>query len=181
MPRQIKISLSVGSVREAQKQLEQYKKDLIAKCEKFCRRLADKGITVAKQNVGEYGQYITFAIQTEPTAYGAKGVLYATSGLVTHEWVTATGVMSADVSPLLMAEFGSGLRGAINPRAGEFGMGVGTFPGQTHAEDPSGWWYQTLDGVWHHSYGEEATMPMTRASAEMIDQIVTTAKEVFGT
>ena len=60
-------------------------------------------------------------------------------------------------------------------------MGTGTFPGQTHAEDPEGWWYQTLDGVWHHSKGIAPTMPMAKAQAEIYDQIASVAREVFGT
>ena len=61
-----------------------------------------------------------------------------------------------------MIEFGSGLR-AQNPKNIP-GVGTGTFPGQTHASDPNGWWYMDLEGNWNHSYGITPQMPMYKAS-----------------
>lgn len=173
--------LNVASIQNMQKQLEAYKKRLLSNCKVFTERLAAKGILVGQQNLGEFDKYIIFSTETNPQRYGARTVLYATNtGLIKSQWMTRGGIKEADVSPILMAEFGSGLR-ANNDRAGEFGMGTGTFPGQTHAEDPEGWWYQTLDGVWHHSKGVSPTMPMYKAQVEMYDQIVSVAMEVFGT
>lgn len=189
MGTRITTRLSVAGIRQAQKQLLAYRNDMIAKCEKFVRVLANKGILVAEDNLagteenpGGYGNYITFEVKTEPERYGVKGILVATNtGIIKSEWRLADGsTRTADVSPLLMAEFGSGLR-ANNVRAGEFGMGTGTFPEQTHAEDPEGWWYMDTNDEWHHSRGVTPTMPMGKAYAEILDQIDTVAKEVFGT
>ena len=178
----IKANLSLSSIKQAQKQLLAYRKNMIAKCDKFVRVLANKGILVAEDNLGEYGKYITFTVKTEPERYGVKGVMIASNtGIIQSEWKLADGsTREADVSPLLMAEFGSGLR-ANNVRAGEFGMGTGTFPEQTHAEDPEGWWYMDMNDEWHHSHGVRPTMPMGKAYAEILNQIGTVAKEVFGT
>jgi len=181
MGTKITANLSVKSIRAAQKQLRQYKKDMIAKCEKFVTVLANKGILVGEDNLGGYGNYITFKLETDPKRYGVRAVLSATNtGIIKSEWRTKDEVREEDVSPILMAEFGSGLR-ANNVRANEFGMGTGTFPHQTHAEDPEGWWYMDLNGEWHHSYGVTPTMPVGKAYAEILDQIHDTAKEVFGT
>ena len=175
------MNLSVASVRKTQKELLKYRNDLQAKCEKLVQALANKGILVAEQNVGEYGKYILFEVQTEPEKLGAKALLIASNtGLIRSEWRTQDGVREADVSPLLMAEFGSGLRANNSEAADRLGMGTGTFPEQTHAEDPSGWWYMDLSGEWHHSYGIRPSMPMTMALSEIIDQISDTAREVFG-
>lgn len=164
-----------------QRQLKQYKKDLIQKCAIFTERLAHKGIIVGEANLGEFEKFIVFSTETNQTKTGVKTIMYATNnGIIKSQWMTKDGIKEADVSPILMAEFGSGLK-ANNVRAGKFGMGTGTFPGQTHAEDPEGWWYQTLDGEWHHSYGVTPTMPMEKARAEMVDQIYSVAREVFGT
>lgn len=182
MPKKITFNLSASSVRRAQKELLNYKKDLPAKCQKFTERLALKGILVAQQNVGEFGNYIVFSTETSQAEYGARTILYATNnGLIKSQWITKEGVQEADVSPILMAEFGSGLR-ANNVRAKSMDppMGTGTFPDQTHAEDPNGWWYMDLNGEWHHSYGVTPSMPMWNAANEIFDQIRTTAKEVFG-
>lgn len=179
MPTVIKGTLSVSSIKNMQDQLKAYKERLIEKCSLFTERLAAAGILVGQRNLGEFDKYVVFTMETDLQRYGAKTVLYATnSGIIHSQWMTKDGVKEADVSPILMAEFGSGLR-ANNPRAGEFGMGTGTFPGQTHAEDPEGWWYQTVDGEWHHSKGVAPTMPMYKAQMEIYDQIATIAAEVF--
>lgn len=178
-------SLSVAGIRSIQKQLKQYKKRLIEKCQVFVEQLALRGIAVGEANLGQFEKFITFSVETEQHGDGVKAIMYATnSGIIHSQWLNLdengnTIVREEDVSPILMAEFGSGLR-ANNVTARKFGMGTGTFPHQTHAEDPEGWWYMTLDGEWHHSYGVTPTMPMAKAQIEMLDQIDTVAKEVFG-
>lgn len=171
--------LSVSSIRQLRKYLESYQKSLTGKCETLVRRLAEHGIQTAEFYAGEYGRYISFTMQTKPTADGCSGVMLATNtGLIRSEWRTKEGVKSVDISPLLMVEFGSGLR-AENP-ADVPGVGTGTFPGQTHATDPDGWWYLDLNGEWHHSYGISPMSPMYHAAEKMQEIIVQTAKEVFG-
>lgn len=173
---------SPSEVKDALKQLEAYKKSLQKKCEKFVSLLADEGISVAKQNMGEYGQFVSFTKEFEPKRFGCRCLMVATqTGLVRRQWRTlnnATGIVTVDVAPLMMAEFGSGL-GAENKRGKKFGMGTGTFPGQTHATDPGGWYWQDLNYEWHHSDGEEATMPMYHAYEAMFAAIYNTAKVVF--
>lgn len=180
MSRKIKMSLSQSSIQNAIHEIKTYKRELIQKTQIFVQRLAESGINIASDNVGGYGKYIMFYTELTPQVNGCKAVMVATNtGLIKSEWRTEDGVKSADVSPILMAEFGSGLR-ANNPKAAELGMGTGTFPGQTHAEDPSGWWYMDLDGEWHHSYGVTPSMPMYKATMEMQRNIGKIAKEVFG-
>lgn len=182
MAHRIGMPLSVSGVRQAQRELRRYRDDLQKKCEVFIERLAEKGIAVASQNVGGYGKYIIFSTHTTPQRHGYSGVMMATqTGIITSEWRTADGsIKSADVSPLLMIEFGSGLAGMEHPRAHIFGMGTGTFPGQTHAEDPEGWWYMDVAGEWHHSYGIAPELPVYKAAMEMRRELVATAREVFG-
>lgn len=182
MATRISGNLSVSSIKAMQRQLKDYKNRLIEKCGLFTERLAAAGILVGQQNLGQFDKYIIFSTKTDPQRYGVKTIMYATNtGLIHSQWMTKSGeVNEIDVSPILMAEFGSGLR-ANNPKAKSMKppMGTGTFPGQTHAEDPEGWWYQTIDGVWHHSYGVSPTMPMYKAQMEIYDQIATIATEVF--
>ena len=137
---------SPSSIQELQKQLGNYKESLNDKCEQFVRELAESGISVAKQNVGSYGKYITFSVKAEQNQNGCKGVLVASNtGIIKSEWRTQDGVKTADVSPLLMAEFGSGMK-AENPMNVP-GVGQGTFPGGTHGNDPSGWWWMALHEI----------------------------------
>lgn len=188
MSKRIVATLSASSMQAAMQQLQDYKKNLQHKCELFCQRLANHGILVAQENLGEFGTYITFRVDTELRPTGCKGVLVASNtGHIVSRWLVKDPdnkdqeiVKEADVSPLMMVEFGSGLR-ANNVRASEFNMGTGTFPEQTHAKNPGGWWYKDADDEeWHHSYGISPTMPMWRAAMEMEDLVVSTAREVFG-
>lgn len=181
MAKRIKATLSQSSLRQAQQEIQRYKQEMLVKCRTVAERLCEAGIRVATENLGGYGKYVTFSTEITPQKSGIKAVLMATNtGLIKSEWRTRDGEKSADVSPLLMAEFGSGLR-ANNPNASKFGMGTGTFPGQTHAENPEGWWYMDLEGEWHHSYGVTPTMPMYKASKEMMDNVTKIVREVFGT
>lgn len=171
--------LSVSSIRKLRAELGEYKNNLIKKCEVFVKRLAEAGIDVAKGNTGKFGHYIAFSIKTEPKKDGCDGLfLAADTGKIVSRWQTGDGIKNADVSPLLMVEFGSGQK-AENPKNIP-GVGQGTFPDQTHAFDPSGWYWRDLDGNLHHSRGISPKAPMYNASIKMQDLIVKTAKEVFG-
>lgn len=186
MSKKITATLSISSIRAAQKALQEYRDSLAKKCELFVEKLSEFGISTGKTRLAsssgteerEMAQYVTFSTSLEPTRHGAKAVMIATSGIIKSEWRTADGTKSSDVSPMLMVEFGSGLR-ANNEHGGKHGMGQGTFPGQTHAFDQEGWWYQSLDGEWHHSYGISPAMPMYHASMEMRENIMRIANEVF--
>ena len=107
--------LSQKSVENLKKELLAYKNDLHRKCQQIVVELANKGIEVAKFESGNFGKYISFTHQIEPNTSGCKAIMLATNtGIIKSEWRTQDGVKSADVSPLLMAEFGSGLK-AKNP------------------------------------------------------------------
>lgn len=174
-----KTDLSVSGIKALQKQLQDYQNDLTKKCEEFVRRLAEKGIEVAKHNTGNFGHYITFSVKTEPNKDGCKALLLATeTGKITSAWQTKDGIKTADVSPLLMVEFGSGWR-AENPMNVP-GVGQGTFPDQEHAFDREGWYWTDLSGQLHHSYGITPKMPMYNASLEINRKVWETAKDVFG-
>ena len=174
----IEIELSTRSIENAIKEIEKYQKNLMEKVRMFNKRLADEGISIAQGKVGSFGKYILFSQDTERIENGYRTVLYATNtGIITSKWRTKDGVKSADISPLFMVEFGSGLR-AQNPK-GIPGGGTGTFPGSNHSDDPSGWWYMDLDYKWHHSTGVTPRLPMYNAAMAMRAKIVTIAKEVF--
>ena len=181
MAKKISFNLSVASIQAAQREIQKYQQDLSRKCETLCRRLTGEGIRVAQAHIGGsgFGKYILLSSEITPEQAGCRAVLYMEDiSKIVSEWQTMEGVKRATVSPMLMLEFGSGLK-AKNP-ANIPGVGTGTFPGQTHAENPGGWWYMDLDGVWHHSNGVSARMPMYFAGKEMRAKIVSIAREVFG-
>lgn len=164
------------SVENAIKQLTAYRNELQMKCQEVCRRLSDEGIKVANVAIDSVpiGKTIVLTLDMEPSKFGCRAIMKM-DGRETklddgRTFYTAFAI-----------EFGAGIKynSSANPKAKEFGMGVGTFPNQKHAFDPNGWMYLGDDGEWHHSYGVKASMPMYSASVEMRKKIDEIIKEVF--
>lgn len=173
----IKIDLFDGkSLQRAIKQIEAYRDDLPRKCQEICRRLAEEGVKVADVAINSVpiGKTITLTTDINPSKMGCRAIMKMTGRETRTEdgriFYTALGI-----------EFGSGIyyNKTANPKSSEFGMGVGTFPGQTHAFEDK-WYYLGDDGEWHASHGTQASMPMYKASVEMRKKIDSIVKEVFG-
>lgn len=178
MPKKINAQLSVSSINQAIQEVKQYKTELNRKVTFLCRRLSDLGQITAVKYAGQspLGNTVRITTNISPTAAGCKAVVVAVGQ-------TKTSPGYEPVNTLLLIEFGAGIRynPVPNPRAGEYGMGVGTYPGQMHAFQADGWFYFGEDCKWHHSYGIEATMPMYHASKSMKEEIVRLAIESFKT
>ena len=180
MARKISFSLSQSSIQNAIKEIRAYQNELPTKCEILCRRLAAEGIIVANGYIGTsgFGKYIHLSSAISPQQMGCGAILYMRdTSMITSEWRTLDGVKSAEISPMLMLEFGSGLS-AQNPK-GIPGVGTGTFPGGTHGNEP-GWYYMDLEGNWHYSSGVTPKMPMYHTGNNLRTKIIAIAKEVFG-
>lgn len=175
MPTKIKMRLCVEDVEKAIKEVKAYEGRLITKCNVLCGKLADMGLVVARAKIGEapLGKYVHLNIKYEHKKSSCKAILFATGDKIN----TPTGT----IGTLLMVEFGAGIHynHAENPKASEFGMGVGTYPGQTHAFQEEGWYYMDESGQWHHTYGVKATMPMYNADMEILMNIHKVAREIF--
>nr|DAO27652.1 MAG TPA: hypothetical protein [Caudoviricetes sp.] len=170
----IRGNLSSKGIQSIIDQLQDYKQDLHLKAELLCKRLADAGLTVAQAKVGEspLGKTISLRIDMEPSKAGCKAMLIASGQTKSNDYGT--------VSTLLLVEFGAGVfyNPSDNPKAGEMGYGIGTFPGQIHAFE-DGWYYWGEDEKWHYTHGVKATMPMYSASVAIREQVASIAKEVF--
>lgn len=177
--KKINVSLTTkGSIEKAIRALEDYKKKIIRKLETFVLRLMDAGIESGIANSGQYKGMIVFQKEIDSNDDGVDGVLIATDGQkVIREWRYNGGTRVAEVSPMLMAEFGSGWLSKVLDNVE--GVGQGTFPGQTHAFDKDGWWWETPDGEKHHSIGEAPTYPLHSALFTMMFEVDRIAKEVF--
>ena len=169
--KQINCSLTKkGSLQNAIKQLEAYKNDINRKTERFIEELARIGINVAMMTLatkgrGDSPRDADFAVEIDNDGNAVRGVITVSS------------------SSILFWEFGAGIKfngtSSPNPKAAEFGMGPGTYPGQTHVPDPGYWFYYDENGDSHYSVGTEATMPMHSASMEIIDNVYKIAREIF--
>lgn len=178
--RVFKCDLSQKGIEKLIKDLKNYRDVILPnKCRELVTRLAEIGIQTAKVHIAEspLGHYVTIRTETQPTEIGYKAILIATGEtFVSDEY--------ADFNTLLAIEFGAGRHynpeSESNPKASELGFGVGTFPGQIHAIEEKGWYYWDEESQsWKHTYGVKATMPMYKASEEIIRNIRKIAKEVF--
>lgn len=183
--KRIYVSLTTkDSISKAIKALEDYRSEIINKTELLVSRLMDVGIESGIANSGAYKGMIVFQKEIRDAEDGVEGVLVATDGQkIIREWKYKGGIKQAEVSPLLMASFGSGWLAHVmstgDYRSNEMGVGQGTFPGQTHAFDKDGWWWETPDGEKHHSIGEAPTYPVHSALFTMMFEVDRIAKEVF--
>ena len=169
--RKISIPLSVSGIENAVKEFKTYTNSFDVKCERLIERLIDVGIPVIQQYAGSFkgdsnrNTKVYFELHRQPNANSAWGKLVAQN------------------KDILFIEFGAGIywnQGQPpHPQEIEFGYGVGTYPGQTHAFDKDGWYY------WNgfrriKSYGTQATMPVYESYIEMKTRVLDIAKEVFG-
>lgn len=172
--------LSHKSIEKAIAKTEQKKKDLQAQCKEFCNRLADVGIRAAVDATSGDGlaKYVVFS--KKMVYEGPNGCEMIMFGLNTAK-VFGDGIDAAEISPILMLEFGSGKYAVPfqiwDPEVPP--VGRGTFPGQKWAWLDSGWYYKTADGEVHHSFGTKPSYPIQKAHDQMYAQVRRIAKEVF--
>lgn len=158
--------------------LEAYKESLRDRTKVFREELAKAGIKAAYASSGQYKGSITFE-----TKDGGEGVTILSGkdkNVILKEWYTdkkLTHKRSYEISPLLMAEFGSGWLAVVLYDIA--GVGQGTMPGQKHASDPKGWVWYDESGVKHRSIGEPPTFPMHNAIITMLTQADEVAKRVY--
>lgn len=170
-------TLSVSSIKNLQKQLRAYQDSLTNKCRKLTEELAKIGANVINAKVSEspLGKYVTLQTDITEEQAGCKAILIATGEVKEQEGY-------APFNTLLAIEFGAGIyhNKIPNPKADEFGLGVGTFPGQTHAFEDYWFYWNEEQQKWLPTHGVKATMPMYNASMEIQKKIAEKAKEVFG-
>ena len=171
----INAGLNTRDITNAINKIKWYQNHLQWQIERFLSELAEVGIEVAKANAFvEYderyinmGDLIEFSKPITTDSDGVTCRLTAYGQLYTKEWKGG----SAQVNPLLMAEFGSG------KFAGEH---RGTFPNQ-HVAFLDSWEWTDNSGIKHESGGNVPSRPMLKAKEEMVNQIHAVAERVFGT
>lgn len=174
MPKTIKVRLSTRSIDAAIKELEEYEKKVKNAAEFIANGLSQIGYTVAVTVMSGH-------VWSGETIESLE-VVHVEQGKY---------ILRAASKALLFFEFGAGVRyGGGHPLAGELGMGPGTYPGQTHADDPNGWWFPTDDPRlivsvdkngqgWAHSYGNPPYMPFYQADVAIRENILRLAKEAL--
>ena len=161
--------LSISSIENLKKQLEEYKKSLNTKCEILVSRLAELGVEVAKASIVDLDAVFT-------------GELY---GSISYNKVSNDGkrvifAVVADSEHAIYVEMGTGIVGAESPYPGN--LPAVYAQGKTIrqlADGRYGWFYER-DGKWYFTEGMPSRPFMYFATMEMYNQVIKIAKEVFG-
>lgn len=160
----IKCNLSVASIEDAIRQLENYRDSLDRKAKELCKRLADMGATSAKLSFSKlYYQYrgpIDLSVSVEERGDNKYAIV-------------------ANGETVLIAEFGAGVTlGKGHPLDAQLGYGPGTYPGQKHAMTGKGWYLPKTKGG-GHTFGNPPTMAMYNTAKDLKAEIQKVAQEVF--
>ena len=175
--RVLKSNLSTEGINALIAQLTEYSNNLEIIADKIVRRLAEMGIEVAQSVVyADWRQCIEF--KYIPMKMGAGNLTAWDIEPIHRVWYTSDNKQirkqkEADVSPLLMSEFGAGWYALEGHR--------GTFPGQHNAYKSVWYWYDEAGNRYssEDDYHMVATQPMYRAFAEMMVIAERVVKEVF--
>ena len=182
MSKTIEFTFSRKSIRSAITEIKKFQKDFEKKCDQFARKLARRGVDIAKVNSGHNKKYIHYKVEKGDE----KGVylLIGESPRITKEWYTVVGnkhIVDENYSPILMAEFGSGIYALAYQ---DIGYGRGSYPSvnpPNKARFSDEWsWRKSPNGAIKTSSGEQATRPLYSASRGMVYDIMTVAQEVWG-
>lgn len=170
-------NLSTEGLNRLIRKLSAYKDELSILAEEIVERLAERGIKVAEYSVyGDWRSLIEF--RYEPENLGEGRLIGQDITLIHRVWYTSGDPKirkqrEADVSPLLMSEYGAGWYALDGHR--------GTFPNQ-HNAFKSEWSWFDASGNRHTSeedYHMIATQPMYRALVEMMVNAEKIVQEVF--
>lgn len=191
----MRVSLDTKELDALADYLDNYARTFEQKVQTFLERLAEKGIEVASVNGGDFSSYIVYSKKVES---GTKVLMIAKDREeITNSWYassTSKELRQETISPLLMAEFGSG-HYAISAEGEASGLGgQGTLNKYGHAFDTNGWYWwsddaTSMDGVplnekngrWRfHSRGTHPSQPLHKAVMACIEQVEGIAREVFG-
>lgn len=162
----ININLNkAGSIKEAINAIKAYRKEIDLKVDKLVKTLANDGVIVAKSWLG--------ATQGDSTRANI-GLDFDDEGNIHRAVISLSG------EDALFVEFGAGYyyNASDPPHADEFGYGVGTYPGQTHAFQ-RGWFYYDDSGNLVYSHGTEATYPIYHAGENIRNEVILKALEIF--
>lgn len=166
MPK-IRIKLSENGIKEARREIADLKAWIESKLGEYLEELSKIGIEVIKVNVAN--------------AMGADDKNVDITTDLSHNGSKASMTIRVTGKSIFFIEYGAGIRfnnGNVHPFAHEHGYGVGTYPGQTHAFNPNGWYWRE-GGRLHHSYGTQATMPVYKAWMSIQENALEVAKRVF--
>ena len=168
------INVSLSGLNKFKRDIQNYKTNILErKAELLARRLAEKGVEIAKSNITTLDAIFTGELLSSMRAEnggGAKG--------------TAIFYVVADSRHAAYVEFGTGQLGLEGGYPYPFPEGVDWQynTGKTIFEispEQYGWFYQDANGNWYFTQGMPSRPFMYETSLELMQLVVKTAKEVF--
>ena len=161
----ISTTLDPGDIENAIKELQAYEQDLDAKCQEVCERLASLGAVSVSLGFAR-------AIYTGDNDFSVDVQQQDNKYMV---------IVSGET--VLFIEFGAGILASsqVHPKSAEFGMGIGTYPGQKHAFDEKGWYLprEKTGGHLVHTFGNPPNMPVYNTAKDLRAEISRVVTEVF--
>lgn len=170
---EITVMLNEKSIQNAITKLRTYQRTLDRKARQICEELQKVGLTECNAVVSSIpadADLGDISVEVE-SAKGSNGVYTAR--------ISLKGSQVAFVEFSAGVTFGSSSFPSIPGQSYGAGMGVGTFPGQTHAFDPEGWDYVDESGNRKHTMGNRAYMPMYHTDMAIRREVLNVARRVF--
>lgn len=179
----ISFSLSESSIDEAIKEIEVYQKDIEAKTEEIRIRVADL-IKQYSQSGFDAVTFLDVALVKVGDGYDTVTITPERTRVdVDHSGNVSIVFTSADSRDAVWIEFGTGVtnNGAVgtspHPQGQRLGFTIGSY-GKGKGKQKM-WGYKEGDNLYLTS-GTKARMPMAKATASVINDLIDIAREVFG-
>lgn len=165
MPKIVIREFSKKNVDSAIRQVIAYKRTLEQKTEEFINALADIGVDTIQAEMK--------SIPDEEAGKWDTNVVFDSS--------KNRVIIRLSGDKVLFVEFSAGVIHGTKeyPLPSGNGFGATSYPNQTHASSPYGWWYYDENGESQHSYGNRAYMPMYKADTAIFMEMERIAKQVF--
>lgn len=182
----MKIEFNLNDIDNMLKFIDVYQKRIEESTEEIGEKLMKLGEETARQYIpSEWSNNIK--IDTEQKKVRSKDetkvryVMKVTDSPIRSEWRGKNGKTEGyDVSPMLLAEFGSGWLADVKYDSMQGIVGQGTMPNaKGHAFDPMGWGWRDLQGNYHRSIGIRPTYPLFRAITAMKNEAESIAEKTL--
>ena len=166
-----KITVSLGNIDEAIRQIEEYEKKVQQNVKKFVSKLVDEGVQIAKVKI----------LTLPPKSAVESGDLL---GSVKPVHVNDNkGFIVVDNDHAVFVEFGTGVvkngSNGSHPMSDEFGLSIGTY-GEGKGSNPDGWWYfDKKQNRKRFTEGMPSRPFMYETAKDLEHKIVEIAREVF--
>ena len=181
MSKVIRCSLSVSSINDAIKEIDQYKADIESKTTELRTRIANQVAqdAQARFSVATLGEGM---VQVGDTLMDVSFTPKSTSVSVTDSGNIT--IVTANGQDVIWIEFGTGVTNngsagsSPHPQGSRLGFTIGSY-GQGKGKQKQWGYYESE--VLYITSGVKAQMPMAKAMASAINDLIGIAKEVFGT